>query len=76
VVTGYTVNNHRVPSVRRQEQRRIRSAAHELIREHAAGRSTIELTRKLRGRLTHLQRTNPGATSALVRQLAAAGISL
>jgi RNA-directed DNA polymerase len=76
VVTGYTVNNARAPSVARPEQRRIRSAAHELIREHGAGRQTFQLARRLRGRVIHLRQTNPGAAAAIERQLAAADIRL
>lgn len=72
VVTGYTVNNSRAPSVPRAEQRRIRSAAHELIRMHAAGRPVTELAERLRGRVVHLRQTNPGAAAAIERQLVAA----
>ena len=46
VVTGYTVNNRFTPSVARREQRRIRSAAHELVRETSAGRQALELAQR------------------------------
>lgn len=74
VVTGYTVNNPRLPSVARPEQRRIRSAAHASIREQQAGRLTAESTQRIRGRVAHLRRTNPGAADSIERQLAAANI--
>ena len=74
IVTGYTANNERLPSVPLREQRRIRSAAHELILEHGAGRPTFELARRLRGRIVHLRQTNAGAAAAIERQLGAADI--
>ena len=76
VVTGYTVNSLRAPSVARAEQRRIRSATHELIQKRRAGQPTTELAERLRGRVAHLRRTNPGAAAGTERQLAAAGIDL
>jgi hypothetical protein len=74
VVTGYTVNNADVPSVCRKEQRRIRSAAHEVIREHREGRPVNELLRRLSGRMAYLRQTNPGAAASISRQLKADGI--
>jgi hypothetical protein len=76
VVTGYTVNNGSAPSIGRSEQRRVRSAVHELICLRRAGMATVKLERRLRGRLEHLRRTNAGAAVRLDHQLAAAGITL
>jgi len=78
VVTGYTVNNGRQPSVSRDEQRRIRSAVHEFIqpRSRCPSSATTKEEQRLRGRLAYLRRTNPGAAKSLDRQLAEAGIAM
>jgi hypothetical protein len=76
VVTGYTVNNGVTPSVSRTEQRRIRSAAHEIIRLRRAGTPAPKMEQRLRGRLAYLRRTNPGAAARIDRHLATGGITL
>jgi retron-type reverse transcriptase len=76
IVTGYTANNRRLPSVARLDQRRIRSAAYELIQQLRAGRPSFELTLRLRGRMAHLRQTNPGAAAAIERQLGAFNVRL
>jgi hypothetical protein len=76
IVTGYTVNNGVTPSVSRTEQRRIRSAAHEIIRLRRAGTPAPKMEQRFRGRLAYLRRTNPGAAARLDRQLVSGGIML
>lgn len=60
-VTGFTVNNGERPSIARKAQRRVRAAAHQLLKLKKQGVSVKRLENSVRGRVAHLKVTNPGA---------------
>ena len=73
-VTGYSVNNPRGPSVGRKERDRVRAAVHQLICARRREEDTTDAERSVRGRISHLNRTNPGTSDKFIGQLRRAGI--
>jgi hypothetical protein len=74
IVTGQVTNTK--VSLNRRHRSKVRAACHEAIRAHRRGELTKEMKNRLRGRLAHVRRTNPGTAVSLDRKLQAAGLYL
>ena len=75
-LTGYEVTGPRGPKVSKKKIQEIRTAVHKAVQAHQLGKPIGRELRSIRGSLTYLSPTNPGAVRRLTAQLAAAGISL
>ena len=75
VISGHTVNGKRV-SISQAHRNKVRAACHELVIAFRRGDSIVKMTKIIRGRITHVARTNPRSADKLRRTLRDAGISL
>lgn len=69
VVTGYGVNNKRVPSVPREHRDRVAAGVHELRMKRLRGSASPELEKSVQGRIAYVRQTNPGTATRLQRRL-------
>ncbi|HZL95680.1 MAG TPA: hypothetical protein VFB99_18635, partial [Vicinamibacterales bacterium] len=75
IATGLSVNSDHA-SVPQEPRDLARDQVYELIRQRERGADTKALERSVRGRLTHISRTNRGFVKRMKRQLDLAGIDL